>query len=169
MRIYFKILKFFFAVHLFMMSFVNFSHGIIIDRLAAYVDDSAITFSEFEEEFRKFNNSGTDITQKEVIDSMINRLLLVKEARKIRFDSHSEDELINHYLDIKIRSRLFVKEDEVVNFYKKNIEQFKGQDYYLVKDQIEEYLLEKEFNDILKKHIQELRQKAEIKVLIKDK
>lgn len=169
MRIYFKIVKVFFAGFLFIMFSINHSYGIIIDRLAAYVDDSAITFSEFEEEFQKFSNSAANITQKEVLDSMINRLLLIKEARNIRFDSHSEDELLNHYLDIKIRSRLFIKEDEVVNFYKKNIEEFKGQDYHLVKDQIEAYLLEKEFNDILKKHIEELRQKAEIRVLIKDK
>lgn len=148
---------------------VNTSHAIIIDRLAAYVDDTAITLSEFDIEFRKMTKATPDISKKEVMDSIINRILLIKEARKIRLDANTEDELVNLYLDIKIRSRLFVKEEEIVNFYKEYIGEFKGQDYLLVKDQIEYYLLEKELNDILKKHIEELRRNAEIKVFITDK
>ncbi len=148
---------------------VNASHAIIIDRLAAYVDDTAITLSEFDIEFRKMTKATPDISKKEVMDSIINRILLIKEARKIRLDANTEDELVNLYLDIKIRSRLFVKEEEIVNFYKEYIGEFKGQDYLLVKDQIEYYLLEKELNDILKKHIEELRRNAEIKVFITDK
>lgn len=148
---------------------VNASNAIIIDRLAAYVDDTAITLSEFDIEFQKMSKATPNISKKEVMDSIINRILLIKEARKIKLDANTEDELINLYLDIKIRSRLFVKDEEIVNFYKEYIGEFKGQDYLLVKDQIENYLLQKEFNDILKKHIEELRQNAEIRVFIIDK
>ncbi len=148
---------------------VNASFAIIIDRLAAYVDDTAITLSEFDIEFQKMSKATPDISKKEVMDSIINRILLIKEAKKIRLDANTEDELVNLYLDIKIRSRLFVKDEEIMNFYKEYIGEFKGQDYLLVKDQIENYLLEKELNDILKKHIEELRRNAEIKVFITDK
>lgn len=166
---YSLVTKVLFGNLLFLMLSINYSYGIIIDRLAAYVGDTAITLSEFEIEFQRMSKTTPDLSKNEVMDSMINRILLIKEARKIRLDAHSEDELVNLYLDIKIKSRLFIKEEEIVDFYKTYIGEFKGEDYLLIKDQIENYLLEKELNDILKKHIEELRQNAEIKVLITDK
>lgn len=147
----------------------GYSYGIIIDKLAAYVDDTAITLSDLQNETGKIRETVPYMTQKEILNSMINRLLLLKEARKIRLEAQTDDELINAYLDIKIKSRIFIKEDDITEFYKKHSEEFKGQDELLVRDQIEKYLLEKEFNDILKKHLEELWQLAEIKILITDK
>ncbi len=154
---------------LFCMLPLNYSHGIVIDRLAAYVDDTAITLSDLQDELKKIRETDPEITEKEVIESMINRTLLIKEAKKIRLDARTDDEFINAYLDIKIKSRLFVKEDEISEFYKKHIGEFRGQDYLAVKGDIEKYLLEKEFNEILKKHLEELRRQAEIKILLTDK
>lgn len=145
------------------------SSTIIIDRLVAYVDDQAITLSELEGEARKIVKTNPQITQKELLESLINRLLLLKEARKIKLEAQSEEELINAYIDIRIKSRIFIKEEHVSEFYDKHKDEFKGQDELLVREQIEKYLLEKEFNDILKKHLEELRQMAEIKILVTDK
>jgi len=164
-----KVLHCFLILMFFTMLEVSISHGIVIDRLAAYVNDTAITLSGFNMEFQKMSKTTPDISKKEVINSIINRTLLIKEARKMRLEANTEDELVNLYLDIKIRSRLFITEDAIFNFYKEYIGEFKGHDYLLVKDQIETYLLEKEFNEILKKHIEELRQNAEIKIFITNK
>ncbi len=154
---------------LFIMFLAECSYAIVIDRLAAYIDDSAITLSEFNQEFQKMKKNNSKITKQEAIDSIINHQLLIKEARKTRLDANSEDELLNLYLDIKIRSRIFIKEETVLDFYNKNINSFKGHDFQDIKEQIEIYLHEKEFNDNLKQHIEELKQKAEIKVFISDK
>lgn len=145
----------------------KYSQGIIIDKVAAYVNETAITLSDIEFEQQKMRNKVPSLTQREIIESMINRILLIKEAKKIKIDSHSEDELINLYLEVKIKSRLFIKEDILLDFYRANIEQFKGQDYLIVKDEIEKYLIEKQFNEILKQHLDELRKRSEIKILIK--
>lgn len=146
-----------------------YSSGIIIDRLTAYVDDTAITFSDLQDQVSKIRKTAPFMTEQEVLDSMINRLLLLKEARKIRLEAHTDDELINGYLDIKIRSRIFVKEEDISEFYRKHREEFKEQDELLVREQIEKYLIEKEFNVILKKHLEDLRQLAEIKILFTGK
>lgn len=165
----YNLLKISFLNILFIVFLVECSFAIIIDRIIAYVDDYAITLSEFNQEFQKMKKNNVKITEQDAIDSIINRLLLIKEAKKTRLDANSEDELLNLYLDIKIRSRIFIKEETVLDFYKKNIDSFKGHDYQDIKEQIEIYLHEKEFNDNLKQHIEELRQKAEIKVFISDK
>ncbi len=159
----------FFVFALFSVFFAGYSFGIIIDRLVAYVDDTAITLSDLENETEKVRKTAPYMTQKEILHSMINRLLLLKEARKIRLQAQTDDELINAYLDIRIKSRIFIKEEDISEFYNKHREEFKGQDELLVRDQIEKYLIEKEFNDILKKHLEELWQQAEIKILITDK
>ncbi|MCX7913224.1 MAG: SurA N-terminal domain-containing protein [Thermodesulfovibrionales bacterium] len=157
----------FYLIFLFIPT-VIFAENIVIDRLVAYVDDYAITLSELEAEYERMHKNNLLITKKEVLQTIINKILLIKEARKLRLELGSEDELINQYIEIVIKSKLLVKEEEVHEFYKKNIESFKERDYLSVKDQIEILLFEKEFNELLKSHIKELRRKANIKVFLND-
>lgn len=145
---------------------ISYADTIVIDRLVAYVDDYAITLSELDMQFEKMSKVSPSITKKEVIESIINKILLLKEAKKLRLDFSTEEDLINHYLEMAIRSRLTIKEEEVFDFYKKNVQSAKNEDYFDLKDQIEKYLLEQQFNTLLKKHIDELRQKANIRVFI---
>jgi hypothetical protein len=164
-----KVLFGFVILLLFKIFFAGYLYGIIIDRLVAYVDDTAITLSELEYEFGKVSKATTQMSKKEILNSMINRILLLKEARKIRLEAQTDDELINAYVDIKIKSRIFVREEDISDFYKKHHQEFKGQDELLVRDEIEKYLLEKEFNDILRQHLRELWQLSDIKILFTDK
>lgn len=145
---------------------ISYADTIVIDRLVAYVDDYAITLSELDMQFEKMSKVSPSITKKEVIESIINKILLIKEAKKLRLDFSTEEDLINHYLEMAISSRLTIKEEEVFDFYKKNVQSAKNEDYFDLKDQIEKYLLEQQFNTLLKKHIDELRQKANIRVFI---
>lgn len=145
---------------------ISYADTIVIDRLVAYVDDYAITLSELDMQFEKMSKVSPSITKKEVIESIINKILLIKEAKKLRLDFSTEEDLINRYLEMAISSRLTIKEEEVFDFYKKNFQSAKNEDYFDLKDQIEKYLLEQQFNTLLKKHIDELRQKANIRVFI---
>ncbi len=164
-----KLLSGFFVSLLFYSIFVCCSYGNIIDRLVAYVDNTAITLSDLRDETDKMRKKFPHMTERDVLNSMINRILLIKEAGKIRFEAHSDDELINAYLDFKIRSRIFIKEEDISDFYKKHPEEFKGQDELQIRAEIEKYLLEKEFNSILKEHLKELWQLSDIKILFTDK
>jgi len=144
--------------------FTAHSSAEIITRVVAYVDDTAITLSEFKETYNEMREAVKDITKEEVINSMINSTLFLHEARKMRLDAPTKEELVNEYIDIKIRSLIFIRESDIIEFYEKNIDKFKGVDYLLVRDEIERYLFELEMNRRLKSHLEQLRANAEIKI-----
>jgi len=136
----------------------------IKDRVVAFVDDTAITLSEFEEQYLKSLKVTPEITKEEVLNAMVNRLLLLREAKKNRLEAPSDDELLKEYIDIKIRTFIRIKEEEVLDFYQKHIEDFQGKEFETVREEIENYLTEAELNRLLKVHIDELRKKAYIKI-----
>jgi predicted RNA-binding protein Jag len=136
----------------------------IKDRVVAFVDNTAITLSELEEVYSKSLKATPGITREEVLDTMVNRVLLLREAKKIRLEAPSEDELLKEYIDLKIRIFIKIKEEEVLDFYQKHIEDFQGKEFETVREGIENYLAEAELNMLLKKHIDELRKKAYIKI-----
>jgi hypothetical protein len=141
-----------------------YSSAEIINRVVAYVDDTAITLSEFEETYNEMREAVKDITKEETINSMINSVLLLHEARKMRLDAPTKEDLVKDYIDIKIRSLIFIRESDIRAFYEKNIDKFKGIDYLQVRDEIESYLFELETNRRLQSHLEQLRANAEIKI-----
>ncbi len=140
----------------------------ILERVVAYVNDSAITLSEFRENAQATRKKLGNVSDLDIINSMINRLLLVQEAKKMRLEAPNTDELVLDYVDIKIKSSIIISEDEIESFYNENRDKFKGQDYFAVRDEIEKYLFELETNKRLKKHIEELRAKSEISIQLNE-
>jgi hypothetical protein len=138
--------------------------GEIRDRVVAFVGNNAITLSELEVKYEETLKITPDITRDEVLNTMINRLLLVEEAKKIKLEAPSEDELLRNYIDLRIRAFIRIKEEEIKDFYKKHIDEFQGKEFDAVRDEIENYLTEKALNERLKIHINELREKACIKI-----
>lgn len=138
----------------------------IKDRVAAFVDNTAITLSELEGAYTNSLKVTPGITKEEVLNTMVNRVLLLREAKKIRLEAPSEDELLKEYIDLKIRPFIKIKEEEVLDFYQKHIEDFQGKEFETVREEIENYLTEAELNRLLKTHIDELRKKAYVKIQI---
>ena len=136
----------------------------INDRVVAFLDNDAITLSELEMKYYDTVKVTSDITREEVLNTMVNRLLLLREAKKIRLEAPSEDELLNEYIDLKIRALIRIKEEELKDFYNKNISKFEGKELDSVRDDIENYLAEHEVNQRLKAHINELRGKSCVKI-----
>lgn len=141
-------------------------HGELIDRVVAFVDDKAITLSELNETYEKTKQMQPDISRNEVLTTMINRLLILNEARRLKMEAKTDDELVDQYTELKVKAMIRIREEEIEDFYKKNMNEFQGADYEAVKDKIEEYLTEKEINRLLKKTIAELRVKAYVKILL---
>jgi hypothetical protein len=137
------------------------------DRVAAFVDDEAITSSELQEQYMETLKVTPDITKDEVLNTMINRILILREARKYRLERPSPDEVIKEYIDLKERAFIRVPETEIEKYYKENIGMFSGKEFDDVRDDIEQYLIEKELNVRLKKTLSELRKTAYIKILDK--
>ncbi len=136
----------------------------LIDRVVAYVDETAITLSEFQKNYARTKETVSDISGENVLNSMINSLLLLKEAKKMRLEAPTKDEVIKEYIDVKIKSAIIIREEDVERFYREHTGDFKGKDYISVRDEIERYLFELETNRQLKKHLDELRSHAEIKI-----
>ncbi len=97
---------------------------------------------------------------------MINNLLLVEAAKNMRLEAPDDDKLVQEYIDIKIKPAIIIREEDMERFYNENRGQFKGQDYVDVRDEIEKYLVELDTNKQLKKLIEELRSKSDIKILL---
>jgi len=155
----------FFIVH---SSLHTVCNAELIDRVVAYVDDRAITLSELNETFDKTRKVQPDITEREVLDTMINKMLLLNEAKRLRLEGKSDEELLNEYIALRVRAFIRLREEDIEEYYQKNIEEFKEAPYESVKDKIEQYLTEREINSLLKKQIAGLRAKAYIKILIRE-
>jgi hypothetical protein len=136
----------------------------IKDRVVAYVDTTAITISELDNKYAEAIQVTPAITREEVLNTMINRILLLREARKIRLKSEREDELLKEYLDLRIRSFIRIKDDEIKNFYEVHAADFPEKDLDELREDIENYLIEQGMNNALKKHIGDLRNNACIKI-----
>jgi hypothetical protein len=163
-RILQKTKIFFSLFFIFLLITIHYSPStaLIEDHVVAFVDNTAITLSEFEEEYPKAQKVTPGITKEEVLNAMINRVLLLREAKKIRLAERSDDELLKEYIDLKLRTFVKIKEKDVLDYYEIHIKDFQGKALEDVREEIENYLTEAELNRLLKKHIEELREKAYI-------
>lgn len=139
-------------------------HPEVIERVVAYVNDNAITLSAFEKSAKETRKKLGKVSDSDIINSMINNLLLVEAAKNMRLEAPDDDKLVQEYIDIKIKPAIIIREEDIESFYNENKGQFKGQDYLAVRDGIEKYLIELDTNKQLKKLIEELRSKSDIKI-----
>ncbi len=136
----------------------------VVDRVAAFVDDKAITLSELDENYKAAVKLRPDIKKEEVLNTKINRMLLLREAKKLRIEGANADEILREYIELKLKTFIKITEDDLREFYDKNRKEFGKTDFDDAREKIEEYLVEKEVNIRLKKHIEDLRTKAYIKI-----
>ncbi len=137
----------------------------------AIVEDEAIMLSELNEAYQKSVNAKTEITREEVLNGLINRVLLLKRAKRFRYGVQTSDDdnvLINEYIDKQLRTFIRISVEDIEQYYEKNKESLGNKDFYDVRDKIEQLLTEKELNKRLIKHIEELRKNAYIKVQLKE-
>jgi len=135
----------------------------LLDRVVAIVDDEAIMLSELNSVLQDMKT----ITKEEALEGLINRVLLLKAAKKfspLTLTNKDDNTLINEYIEKRLRAFIHIPFEEVESFYKDNKESFDGKDIFDVKDEIEKYLMEKELNKRLKSHIDELRKDVYIKI-----
>ncbi|MBF0317241.1 MAG: hypothetical protein HQL04_03625 [Nitrospirae bacterium] len=131
----------------------------LADRVVAFVNETAITLSEFNE----FHQSTPDMTNDEAIRVMINRLLLKKEALKLKL-SGTDDELIQQYIDLKIKSPVIIKNEDIERYYNENKDGLKGAEIEDVRDDIEKLLIEEEITVRLDSALRELSKKSYVKI-----
>jgi hypothetical protein len=139
----------------------------LIDRVVAFVDDQAITLSDFEKQLKATRAISPDVSEEDVLKTMVNRKLLLREAKKYRIEGASEEEVMKEYIDLKVRAFIRVNETDIQKFYRKNSTQFLDKSYEEVREEIEIYLIEKTVNVRLKENLEELKQKSFIKMQLR--
>lgn len=152
----------FFIMCFFLFALKSLSYAAIKDYVVAFVDDTAITLSELNEVYSDSIKLNPEITKEEVLNSMINRILILREAKKLRLNATADEEILKEYISLRIRPH--IKEEDVLDFYKKYVDNFQGKEFEAVREEIEHYLTEKEINKLLKNHIDKLRERAYIKM-----
>lgn len=146
--------------------FTGDSHAALSDHVIAFVDDQAITASELDKQYRSTTALSPAVTRKEVLNTMINKVILLKEAKKYRIEAPTIDEVMKEYIDLKIRAFIRVNDADIENFYITNLQNFQGRNYEDVRDEIDMYLTEKELNERLKETLNNLRKKSYIRIYL---
>ncbi|WP_420263698.1 hypothetical protein [Candidatus Magnetominusculus dajiuhuensis] len=136
----------------------------LIDHVCAFVDNDAITLSELTKSYNETRAKIETVTKEEVLNTMINRILLKRAALSMKIIGTDEDRIIAEYIDLKVRSYVIIKEEDIENFYNKNKKEFVGADISDVKADIEKLLTEQEVNTRLAALLSELRKQAYVKI-----
>lgn len=163
-RYYKYILTIVLTLTLVLTAFLQPSTAELIDRVVAFIDDEAITLTDFMQYIEKAKKLAPGLSEEEAINALINRRLLLREAKRIRLRGKSDDELIKEYVDIKVRVFIKIPPEEIERFYNENRERFGKTLIDDVWDDIERLLREREVNKRLRKHIEKLREKSYIKI-----
>ncbi|HYQ48568.1 MAG TPA: hypothetical protein VEP69_05845, partial [Thermodesulfovibrionales bacterium] len=129
-------------------------------------DEQAITMSELDEQYRNTVRISPNITAGEVLDTMINRILILREAKKYRIEAPTVEQVMHEYIDLKIRAYIRISENDVEKFYEDNRNRFPGKEFDDVREEVEQYLTENELNTRLKEMLKGLRKEAYIRVLL---
>lgn len=142
-----------------------YCHARVIEGVAAFVDDAAITLGELNENYDRVRKNKPATVKEDVLNTMITRVLLMNEVKKLKIEAKTEEEMLNEYIDLKIRSAIRISEADMEDFYNKNLPEFKDAGFDAVRGRIENYLTELEINKRLKKHIEELKATAYVKII----
>ncbi|MEN8262687.1 MAG: hypothetical protein ABFR82_04445 [Nitrospirota bacterium] len=157
-------------------SFYDKCQAVDLDRIVAIIDDDVILSSELEDAFLIAAMTDNGVTKDEVLEDMIERFLLLKQAKRFRISSlenggeiNEDDRIVNEYIEKTIRAVIYIPFEKMESYYMNNIESYGNRKFHKVKDEVEAELIEEELKNRLKKHINELRNRAYIRVQLKER
>ena len=147
-------------------------HAEMLDRIVAIVNDDVILHSEFSRAFETAMEYAPDVTASDVLDEMIDRLLLLKEARKFRITSPDDEQgkakddmlIIKEYIDVRLKGFIHVPYEDVEYYYYQKKDSFSGKEFFDVRNEIEEFLIEQELTIKLNEYIDDLKRNAYIRI-----
>jgi hypothetical protein len=149
----------------------DLSHSEILERIVAIVNNNVILLSEFKDALKAAKMSDEKVTEDAVLDEMINRVLMLEQARKMRLGQMEDatgpvddNKIVNEYIDRRIRSFVHIPIEEIESYYLNNRKQFGSKSFSEAKDEIEDHLTDGELKLKIAEHVEELRKKAYIRI-----
>jgi parvulin-like peptidyl-prolyl isomerase len=142
-----------------LLPFVSWAE--VVDRIVAIVNDEVITLSELKERSRIEKRA-----EKEVLEAMINRVLLLSEAKRLGIAGLEEGDnlIIERFIERRIKAFILIPLERAKEFYEKNKEEFRGKEFSEVREEINLFLIEQETNKRLEEYLIELKKKADIRI-----
>jgi hypothetical protein len=149
----------------------HYLHAEVLERIVAIVNDDVILLSEFSQAYETAREYNPDALETDVLEEMINRLLLLKEAKKYRFTTSDNEQgkakddkvIIKEYIDVRLKGFIHVPYEDIEYYYYDNKDSYSGKDFFDVRNEIEEYLIEQELNVKLLEYIEDLRENSYIR------
>ncbi|MDO8282758.1 MAG: hypothetical protein Q7U10_09110 [Thermodesulfovibrionia bacterium] len=146
-----------------------FADPATIERVVAIVNDEVILLSEFNDAYENAVASEKGMSKEGFLDEMINRELILEQARKFNFEGSpdtkvSDNLLVQRYLERRIKAFIHIPFAEVENYYLENPALYKGKSFYDVQDEIDSFLVDEKLRIKTSEHIKELRDNAYIRV-----
>jgi hypothetical protein len=148
------------------------THGEMLERVVAIVNDEVILLSEFKETYRSEKEKDSTVSEETVMNGMVNSILLLDEAK--RFSAGDTDirpkdtvhnrRVVRDYIDRRLRAFIHIPPEDIEYYYRQNKARYEGRDFYDVRNEIEDILTEKEFDARLHEYINQLRAKAYIRI-----
>lgn len=144
------------------------AYGANVDRVIAYIESTAITYRELLASHAEDVQVFPERSRRETLDAMINTELMLRDARLLRLRAREESELLRKYLDLKVRAVVLVSEKDISMYYSQHRSEFSNRKLSEVKARIRTFLEERQYNITLEAHIESLREKSHIRVLLED-
>jgi len=148
----------------------------VLDRIVAIVNNQIILQSEFNDSLKAAEESDPGVSGKKVLNDMIDRILLLEDAKKLQLGSSAnsgarrdDDAVVKEYIERRIRAFIHIPIEEIESYYNNNRQEFGDNEFYEVKDKIEGLLVETALKRKLAEHIQELRKKAYIRIQLENR
>jgi hypothetical protein len=144
----------------------------MLERIVAVVDNDVILLSELQKALGEAELSGRTVSEEEMLNEMIDRMLLLRQAEKFwigtareRLKSRAEeDALIKEYMDRRIKAFIHIPHDEIEYYYNSETELSADKDFYDVRDEVEAKMIDEEMGARLREHTEELRKNSSIRV-----
>lgn len=152
-------------ITLFIVIFHESAISTNIDKVVAYINNTAITKRELDEQHSKNLLIFPEISRRQTLEAMINTKLMLIDARKMRLSAADDTKLLQKYLDLKVRSLVLVTDNDVTEYFRENREKFGNSSLQDVKETIRVYLEEALYNKLIKDHINSLMQRSVIKII----
>jgi hypothetical protein len=139
----------------------------------AIINDDVILQSELNEALQSARKLDNGADKKMILNELINSTLLLEQAKKFRLGNSDaryinmdDRKLVDEYIEKRLKALIHIPFRDIEYYYMYNLEKYNNKDIYEVKDEIENYLIEMELEKKLFEHIDELREKAYIRIQI---
>jgi hypothetical protein len=161
-----------FLLYISCFSVLNSAYAEMLERIVAVVNEEVILLSELKNEVQLRKAQGAEVSDAEALYEMINKRLLLGQAKRMRIEGDAQpnksfatdDIIINDYIERRVKAFIHIPLKDMEDYYNDNAGSYGNKKFYEVKGEIEAKLVETRLKEKLQEHIRDLRKDSYIRV-----